>query len=100
MINVEGSWMVHIRFVSGDATHSMQVEQDGEGLQGRYRSQYGERTMEGRVEEDRIRLRVPMHYQAVGTTYEFEGTLEGGKLQGRVDLGEYWQGEWEAKRVQ
>ena len=99
MMNVEGSWMVHIRFVRGDATHSMQVEQDGEVLRGRYHSQYGERTMEGCVEGDRIRLRVPMHYQAVGTTYGFEGTLDGETLQGRVDLGEYWQGEWEAKRV-
>ena len=51
MMSLKGSWMVHIRFVRGDATHSMQVEQDGEVLQGRYRSQYGERTMEGRVEE-------------------------------------------------
>ncbi len=100
MINVEGPWMVHIRFVRGEATHSMQVNQDGEVLQGRYRSQYGERTMEGCVEGDRIRLRVPMHYQAVGATYVFEGTLEGETLQGRVDLGEYWQGEWEAKRVE
>lgn len=100
MMNVEGSWMVRVRFVRGDATHSMQVEQDGEVLRGRYRSQYGERTIEGRVEGDRMRLYVPMHYQAVGTTYGFEGTLEGETLQGRVDLGEYWQGEWEAKRVE
>ena len=100
MMNVEGSWMVHVRFVRGDATHSMQLEQDGEVLQGRYRSQYGERTIEGRVEGDLIRLYVAMHYQAVGTTYRFEGTLEGEMLQGRVDLGEYWQGEWEAKRVE
>ena len=92
--------MVHIRFVRGEATHSMQVDQDGEVLQGRYRSQYGECTMEGCVEGDKIRLRVPMHYQAVGATYVFEGTLEGETLQGRVDLGEYWQGEWEAKRVE
>ena len=34
MMNVEGSWMVHIRFVRGDATHSMQVEQDGEECRG------------------------------------------------------------------
>ena len=100
MVTGEGPWMVHIRFVRGEATHSMQVDQDGEVLQGRYRSQYGERTMEGCVEGDRIRLRVPMHYQAVGTTYGFEGTLEGETLQGRVDLGEYWQGEWEAKRAE
>lgn len=99
MTNIEGSWVVHIRFIRGEATHSMLVEQEGGVLGGRYRSQYGERRIEGSVEGNQIRWRVPMHYQAVGATYAFEGTLEGETLQGRVDLGEYWQGTWEAKRA-
>jgi hypothetical protein len=78
----------------------MLVEQEGGVLGGRYRSQYGERRFEGSVEGNQIRWRVPMHYQAVGATYGFEGTLEGDKLRGCVDLGEYWQGTWEAKRVE
>lgn len=100
MTGIEGSWVVHIRFVRGEVAHSMQVEQEGDVLQGRYRSQYGERRLEGRIEGDRIRFRVPMHYQAVGATYGFDGKLDGKILRGRVDLGEYWQGEWEAKRTE
>ena len=31
MTNIEGSWVVHIRFIRGEATHSMLVEQEGGG---------------------------------------------------------------------
>ncbi len=98
MASVDGTWVVHIRFVRGEATHSMQIEQEGDQVHGRYRSQYGEREVRGRVEGSEVFLRVPMHYQAVGTTYGFHGVIEGDVLRGAVDLGEYWRGEWEAVR--
>ena len=98
MSTLAGSWTVHITFVRGHATHSMQVEQEGNQLRGRYRSQYGVRELQGTVDGEQVRLRVPMHYQAVGATYGFSGTVEGDVLRGEVDLGEYWQGTWEAER--
>ena len=99
MGDLSGTWKVHIRFVRGEAKHSMQIEQQGGELQGRYRSQYGVRPLNGSLDNGQVRFRVPVHYQAVGTTYGFCGRLEGEVLRGEVDLGEYGRGQWEAQRV-
>jgi L-seryl-tRNA(Ser) seleniumtransferase len=99
MVNLSGAWIVRIRFALGEARHSMQLEQQGEELKGRYRSLYGEREVRGQVRDGQVHLRVPIYYQGVGVTYGFSGRLNGDQLSGEVDLGEYWKATWEAERT-
>lgn len=99
MSDLNGAWKVQIRFVRGAAEHSMQLEQSGDEIRGGYRSQYGAREIRGSVSGGNVQLRVPVHYESVGTTYSFSGQLDGDVLRGKVDLGEYGTGTWEAQRV-
>ncbi|MGY8825250.1 MAG: hypothetical protein ACKVJG_15155 [Candidatus Latescibacterota bacterium] len=99
MSDLSGAWKIQIRFVRGSAEHSMQVEQSGDEIKGVYRSQYGARDLSGSISAGKVQLRVPVHYESVGTTYSFSGQLDGDVLRGEVDLGEYWTGTWEAQRV-
>ena len=55
--------------------------------------------MSGTTSTDGVRWRVPVHYESVGATYSFSGQLDGDVLRGKVNLGEYGTGEWEAHRV-
>lgn len=99
MSDLSGSWEIRLKFLLGEARHSAHLEQEGEALKGRYRSQFGEQEVRGRIRGDEVEMRVGIHYQACGAGYGFRGKVEGEVMRGKVDLGEYWTGQWEAKRV-
>jgi len=96
---VAGSWRVEIQYVLGKSTHSMTLTQDGSKLCGTYRSQYDWVDVEGEVADDTISFNTVLGYQANKVRYEFEGHVEGSVMRGKVSLGEYWQAEWFATRV-
>ena len=99
MSQLNGNWNVDLKFIHGEARHAMHLEQEGDALKGRYRALYGEHELRGRVQDGVVKIQVGIHYQGVGTTYSFEGKVEGGTMQGEVDLGEYWSATWEAQQV-
>jgi D-glucosaminate-6-phosphate ammonia-lyase len=99
MSDLNGSWDIRLDFLQGEARHSAQLELEGEELKGRYRSQYGEQEIHGRVQGDAVEMRVGIHYQACGCSYGFKGKVEGDVIRGKVDMGEYWTGSWEARKV-
>lgn len=99
MGELNGNWKVGIKFLRGEARHSVQLAQDGQELKGRYRSQYGEQEVRGRVIGDQVEMEVGIYYQGVGATYRFRGRCEGKTLRGEVELGEYGTATWEAERV-
>ena len=37
-------------------------------------------------------------YEGQGVGYRFEGIINGDEIQGDLDLGEYWQASWKAKK--
>ena len=99
MSGADGTWVVELEFLRGTATHSMVLEQQGERLTGRYRSRYGEQDLEGWIRGDRVEMRVGIYWQGVGAAYRFEGTCAEDRMEGRVDLGEYWSAAWRARRL-
>ncbi len=99
MRELNGNWKIGIKFLWGEARHSVQLAQNGQELKGRYRSQYSEQEVRGRVVDDRVEMEVGIYYQGVGTTYRFRGKCEGEVLRGEVELGEYGTATWEAERL-
>lgn len=98
MSSLTGDWQIEIRFVRGTARHAVHLEQADETLQGRYRSQFADHELRGRVEGDRVDMDVGIHYQHCGVRYAFRGTVAGDVMQGEVGLGEYGSARWEARR--
>ena len=99
MSDLSGNWEVQVRFVRGEARHAVQLQQDGEELSGRYRSHFGEHEVRGRVREGEVEMAVGIHYQGVGTRYSFRGKIADNEMQGEVGLGEYWSGNWQARKL-
>ena len=99
MSKLSGDWLVELNFVRGEARHAMRLEQEGEALKGCYRSLFGTHEVRGRRQGEVVEMQVGINYQGVGTTYLFQGTLQGDSMQGEVDLGEYWKATWKAQRV-
>ena len=98
-MSLRGNWALEVSFVLGTATHSLQLEDDGGQLSGRYRTQYGEQDLSGEVDGDgHVRLRSAVSYQACGAGYAFTGQVSGDRMEGELHLGEYWTASWTAAR--
>ena len=100
MYNLNGEWEMRIQFLCGEAQHSLQIEQDGEVLSGTYRSQYSAEPLQGNVQGNVVQLQTDVRYEGQGVGYRFEGIINDGEIQGDLDLGEYWQASWKAKKRQ
>ena len=100
MYDLNGEWDVRIQFLSGEAQHSLRFEQGGEVLRGTYRSQYGAEPLRGNVQGNVVQIQTEVHYEGQGVGYRFEGIINGDEIQGDLDLGEYWQASWKAKKRQ
>lgn len=96
---ISGAWKIHTRYVLGESKHSMTLEQDGNDLSGTYRSQYSSGELQGHISGNQIELSVTIGYQASKTNYVYTGSVQGGSMSGTVDLGEFWNAEWTARRV-
>ncbi len=94
-----GEWEIDVDFIGARARHGAHLSQAGSAISGRYRSQYGEYEVGGRVVGEDIDMSVDIQYQGVGATYRFTGKASGDRIQGEVDLGEYWKGRWSGSRV-
>lgn len=100
MYDLNGEWDMRIQFLSGEAQHSLRFEQDGEALTGTYHSQYGAEPLQGTVHGNVVQLQTNVQYQGQGVGYRFEGTINGAEIQGSLDLDEYCQASWKAKKRQ
>jgi len=96
---VAGDWRVEIAFCLGSAQHSVHWRQDGEAISGRYQSSYGTHEASGAVNGDQICFRYEMAPRPNSMTATFVGRIEGDRMRGEVDLGEYGSATWSARRA-
>jgi D-glucosaminate-6-phosphate ammonia-lyase len=96
---VGGHWQIHTRYVLGESTHALNLQQVGNDLSGTYRSQYAWSDVKGRVEGNQVELRVVIGYQGNNVTYVFTGVVEDALMRGTVSLGEYGSAPWNAQKV-
>lgn len=88
-VDISGDWRVEMKFVFGEAVHSMHAEQQGGEVKGRYRTQYGQRDLSGRVSGKRVTLR---------GRYELTGSVDGDTMRGTASAGAEWPATWTARR--
>jgi D-glucosaminate-6-phosphate ammonia-lyase len=96
--NVSGEWDVRIDFVSGSADHRCVIRQDGSTLAGTHRGDYISRQLNGQLHGNEIWFRSSYTLEGHRLNFEFKGKVEGGRMQGDVDVGEYGRATWTARR--
>ncbi|MEA3407240.1 MAG: aminotransferase class V-fold PLP-dependent enzyme, partial [Chloroflexota bacterium] len=98
--DVSGVWHIEAEYVFGQSRHSVTLEQEGTELTGGYRSQYSRTEVQGSIEGDEISFLTVLGCQANKTTYTYTGTVEdANSMGGQLDLGEFGEGSWSAKRI-
>lgn len=97
---VAGAWDVEIHFAGSPARHTFYVEQSEDMLRGAHR---GDRTggdLTGWVEGDHVHLSSRHRWEGSVFGFTFDGTLSDDRIEGEVDLGEYFTAEFAASRHQ
>ena len=97
--NLTGRWDVEITFAAGKSTHVLHVTQDGNRLDGAHRGDFIERDLTGTISGDVVRfssVQTERHGDAL--SYRFSGKISGDTMSGALDMGEYLDATWTARR--
>ncbi len=97
---VAGQWEVTLTFGSGQAVHSVFLEQNGEKLTGTHRGEFVSGDLSGSVAGSDIRFRSSQRIEGTRLSWDFQGKLTGGTMSGSVEMGEYGTAQWAAKRTE
>jgi uncharacterized pyridoxal phosphate-dependent enzyme len=93
-----GQWDVRLEFGRGSANHSIVIEQDGAKLTGAHHAEFYSGNLSGTVAANTVRFRSSFRAEGQGLSYSFTGTVEGDKMSGVVNLGEYGETKWTAQK--
>ena len=97
-VTVGGQWDVRVDFLLGSANHHVILEQTGGKLVGTHTTETLTGSLRGGVEANQVRFSSSQRIQGQVLHYQFTGTCDGGSMQGTVNLGEYGEAKWSARR--
>ncbi|HZS55450.1 MAG TPA: hypothetical protein VFA65_13710 [Bryobacteraceae bacterium] len=98
LASIGGQWQAELQFLRGSATHTLIFEQHGDTLVGTHDGEFVSGDLSGKVTANQVRFRSSQRIQGQRLSYEFTGTVDGDKIAGNVDLGEYGHATWTAQR--
>ena len=95
-VNINGQWDVTIDFYSSQSQHTWFIQQEGNNVKGSHKADYSFREMTGSVEGDQVKLLSPALRPS--PTYTFWGNVSGDFINGKINLGEFLDARFTAKR--
>jgi len=99
-VNVAGQWDVSVEYVVGKARHGLVLEQNGAALVGTHTGEYLGSDLRGTVEGNEVNFRSSHKIEGTRLGYEFTAQVSGDTMEGVIELGEYGQAKFTAKRHQ
>jgi uncharacterized pyridoxal phosphate-dependent enzyme len=95
---IQGSWDVRIDYLRGSADHKLTFEQQGGSLKGIHKGEVLTGDVTGTATGNEVRFRGSHKIEGTSLFYDFTGKVSGNTMQGTVNLGEYGEARWTAKR--
>lgn len=100
LASVAGQWQLEMQFLRGSALHTLILEQHGDSLVGTHQGEFVSGDLSGNVTANQVHFRSSQKIQGQRLSYEFTGTVDGDKMAGNANLGEYGEARWTAERHQ
>jgi seryl-tRNA(Sec) selenium transferase len=97
-VNIAGRWDVTVQFFSSTSQHTLNIEQDGNWLQGTHKGEFSVRDLAGTVEGNEIKVISVDRKPGDHVTFIFTGTASNDSLSGDIFMGEYRTAKFTAKR--
>jgi hypothetical protein len=93
--NVTGTWMMEVQTDMGSGSPTFVLKQDEKGvITGTYSGQLGETPVKGTLKEDAIHL----EFDIQGNLIQYDGTVAGDTMKGKVKLGSIAEGTFSGNR--
>lgn len=93
--NVTGTWQMEVQTDMGSGSPTFVLKQDEKGvITGTYSGQLGETPVKGTVKGDAIHL----EFDIQGNLIQYDGTVAGDTMKGKVKLGTIAEGTFSGKR--
>jgi len=96
--SVHGQWDLRLEFTRGSADHALALEQRGASLVGTHRGEFITGDLAGAVQAGQVRFRSSQKIEGTRLSYDFKGQVSGDTMSGTVDMGEYGEARWTARR--
>jgi D-glucosaminate-6-phosphate ammonia-lyase len=102
--NLTGRWDVQIEFTASKTTHTLYLSQNGNRVEGTHQGDFLTREMSGSIDGDSVSLSSTMTGHGDSENFlgdlffRFDGKVEGDKISGSLDMGEYLDAKWTAHR--
>jgi L-seryl-tRNA(Ser) seleniumtransferase len=97
--DLTGRWDVRIEFAAGTGEHTLHVTQRGNQLSGTHQGEFVARELTGAISGSEVRISSSIgEVHGAAMSYRFTGKLEGDRMSGTLDMGEYLGAKWTATR--
>jgi len=93
--NVKGTWQMNVKTSVGSGTPVFELKHDTEiTLSGTYKGQLGESAVKGTIQGNNVHLEFTIN----GGLIEYDGSVEGDTMKGKVKLGSMGEGTFTGAR--
>jgi L-seryl-tRNA(Ser) seleniumtransferase len=97
--DLTGTWKVDIEFAASKSTHTIDIAQQGNRLQGTHQAEFRARELTGSIDGDQVEFATRLAgSQGVNVGFRFTGKMSGDAMSGTLDMGEYLDATWTARR--
>ncbi len=96
--DISGRWDVHVNFGLGEGEHQLFLQANGNQVKGTHIGTVVQGELKGTIDGNRVRFGSSLPFEGTSLGYRFEGQVSGNAMKGSLDLGEYPNATWEAKR--
>jgi len=93
---IAGNWSVRVDYAMGSANHTMTIIQNGNTLAGFHEGETVGGDLRGAIYGNQVHFRSHHPIQGTAISYEFTGTVDGNKMGGDINMGEYGPARWSA----
>jgi seryl-tRNA(Sec) selenium transferase len=98
-VAVAGSWVVTLQYLRGEGVQQFTITQNGDTLSGRHKGEIYAGRLHGNVDGSGVEIRSRMDVPGNGISWIFTGTVDGNRMSGAVDMGEYGPATFTAVRA-
>jgi hypothetical protein len=94
-VDLTGTWIVTIEIGGQQGMPEFELKQDGDKLTGKYKGQFGEKDVKGKVTDDEVEFSFEVQD---GAEAVYKGKIDGETMKGTADYAGQASGDWTAER--
>ena len=97
--DLSGQWDVQIEYLAGRSKHTLHLKQQGNRIEGSHQGDFVSRDLSGSIDGENVQLS-SRYTERHGDSlmFTFSGKAGANEMSGSLDMGEYLNAKWTAKR--